>query len=79
MHKVRCYNCRGTAHYAKDCPLAGSTQGNGRLINIDGNAHASAFQLSDMVDDVSHGSYNSIQDMADEWKDMADEWNSYYF
>ena len=47
-------------------------QGGGRLINIDGNAHANAFQLSDMIDDDSQSSYNSAQD-------RADEWNSYYF
>ena len=72
MSKVRCYNCRGTGHYAKDCPLADGTHGEGRLINIEGTAHASAFQLSDIVDDDSQDSYNSAQD-------RADEWNSYYF
>ena len=72
MHRVRSYNCRRMGHYAKDCPLAGSTQGDDRLINIDGNAHTNAFQLSDVVDDESQSSYNSTQD-------RADEWNSYYF
>ena len=59
-------------HYASDCPSGGSTQGNGRVINIDANAHANAFQLSSTVDDDSQGSWNSVQD-------RADEWNSYYF
>ena len=44
----------------------------GRLINIDANAHASAFQLSDAVDSDSQESYDSAQE-------RADEWNSYYF
>ena len=69
MSKVRCYNCRGTGYYARDCLLEDGTNGGGRLINIEGT---SAFQLSDVLDDHSQDSYNSAQE-------RADEWNSYYF
>ena len=72
IHRVRCNNCWRMGHYVKDCSLACITQGDGRLFNIDGNAHANAFQLSDVVDDESQSSYNSRQD-------RANEWNSYYF
>ena len=49
---VRCYNCKRFGHYARDCTMRSDDQDqeSGRLINIDANAHASAFQLSDTLD-----------------------------
>ena len=59
-------------HYARDCTERRNNQSEGRLINIDANAHASAFQLSGAADSDSQSSYDSAQE-------RADEWNSYYF
>ena len=74
MHTMKCYNCQRMGHLAKDCPMKDTVQEQGtrRLINIDANTHASAFQLTEPGDYDSQESYDSVQD-------RADEWNSYYF
>ena len=71
---MRCYNCHRTGHYARDCTMRVDelTQRTGGIINIDGNAHASAFQMTRESEDESQSSNDSVQD-------RADEWNSYYF
>ena len=71
---MRCYNCHRTGHYARDCTMRVDepTQRTGGIINIDGNAHASAFQMTRESEDESQSSNDSAQD-------RADEWNSYYF
>ena len=76
IKSVVCYRCQEMGHYARDCPTRKRNQGQdgngtvGRMINIDANTHASAFQLDE--EGSSQSSYNSAQE-------RADEWNAYYY
>ena len=75
--KVMCYNCQELGHYSWECTKPKRSKGKNdishddRLIRIDANAHASAFQF--VEDDISsQGSRDDVQE-------RADEWNSYNF
>ena len=66
IKSVVCYRCQEMGHYARDCPTRKRNQGRdgngtvGRMINIDANTHASAFQLDE--EGSSQSSYNSAQE-----------------
>ena len=75
--KVMCYNCQELGHYSWECTKPKRPKGKNdishddRLIRIDANAHASAFQL--VGDDISsQESHENVQG-------RVDEWNSYNF
>ena len=75
--KVMCYNCQELGHYSWECTKPKRPKGKSgippdeRLIRIDANAHANAFQFveDDISSQESHGSVQA----------RADEWNSYNF